>query len=138
MSRESSARQDVSGRAGGGQAGAALQALEQQLARAWVDGDRATIHGLLSPDWTVTDVTGCVRTKADVLSEMFAVSDRPIAAMTIDDVHVRLFGDLGIVTGRTHAVGSDGSAATLRFTDVAVQRGGRWSIVTSHGTLIQE
>jgi ketosteroid isomerase-like protein len=59
--------------------------------------------------------------------------------MTVDDVHVRVFGELAVATGRTRATGSyrgDAAAVELRFTDVFVHRKGAWRIVVSQGTLV--
>lgn len=113
--------------------------LEHQLAAAWVQRDRAFIEGLLSPDWTVTDPSGHVLTKDEVIGETFASTDRRVDQMTVDDLRVRLLGATAVVTGRTRASGSyRGESATvaLRFTDVFAQRDGRWQIVASQGTLI--
>ncbi len=56
--------------------------------------------------------------------------------MTIDEVNVRLLGNVAVVTGRTVAAGSDGTTVALRFTDVIAKRGGKWQIVASQGTRI--
>ena len=113
-----------------------LAAIEQQLARAWVAGDRASIRRILAPDWAVIDITGTRRTRADVLEEMFSTTSHPVKSMTIDQVSVRLFGDTGVVTGRTTAQGADGRSVRLRFTDVFVHGPEGWRIVASHGTAL--
>jgi uncharacterized protein (TIGR02246 family) len=118
---------------------AELRALEEKLARAWVEKDRPFIEGLLAADWSVTEATGQVLTKDQVLAQTFASADRTIDSMTIDDVRVRLFGSMAVVTGRTRATGSyrgQTGSAVLRFTDVFVQRDGRWQIVASHGSSV--
>jgi ketosteroid isomerase-like protein len=111
--------------------------IEQELARAWVQGDRATIDRIVAEDWTTTDIAGRVRTRAEVMGEMFRGGIKPIAAMTIDDVRVRMLGDVAVVTGRTiaRAAGSQ-TDIVLRFTDVFTRRDGRWQIVASQGTRI--
>jgi uncharacterized protein (TIGR02246 family) len=113
-----------------------LAAIEQRLARAWVEGDQATIRSMLADDWVTTDVTGTVRAKDAVLRDMFAATPTPIAAMAIDDVRVRVFGDVAVVTGRTTASGTGGGQIQLRFTDVLARRDGRWLFVASQGTAI--
>jgi hypothetical protein len=118
-------------------ADAELALIEQRLARAWVDGDRATIDHIIADDWTTTDLTGRVRTKAEVMADMFANGTKPVAAMSIDDVRVRLLGTVAIVTGRTIARATGSTIdVVLRFTDVFVQRDGRWQVVASQGTRI--
>lgn len=115
--------------------------LEQRLAAAWVARDRAFIEALLADDWTVTDQAGQVFTKRQVLDGAFAADDRRIDAMAIDDVRIRLLGDVAVATGRTRAAGSyrgQSGAAVLRFTDVFHRRDGRWQVVASQGTLVPE
>jgi hypothetical protein len=111
--------------------------IEQQLARAWVEGDRATIDRIIAADWTTTAVTGQFLTRAEVMADMFRDGTKPIAAMTIDDVRVRLLGDVAVVTGRTTARASGvETSIVLRFTDVFALRDGLWQIVASQGTTI--
>lgn len=119
----------------------AIAEIEQQLAKAWASGDRATIDSILAPDWSVTDAAGRVLTKAQVIQESFVSSDRKIEAMAIDDVQVRTFGDTAVATGRTRATGSyrgTSSSVVLRFTDVFVRRHGRWQVVASHGSVVAQ
>ncbi len=112
--------------------------LEQRLARAWIDGDRAFIEAVLAPDWRVTDPSGRILTRQQVLDETFASTDRQIDAMVVDEVTVHTYGTMAVATGRTRASGhyqGQESAVTLRFTDVFHVREGRWQVVASHGTL---
>lgn len=118
-----------------------LRGIEERLAVAWVNGDRSFIEQVLADDWSVTDLTGRVLTKAEVLEEAFGSHDRKIVSMRIDDIVVRSFGHWAIVTGRTQAVGEyQGNAVEvrLRFTDVFANRGGNWQAVVSQATLINE
>lgn len=118
---------------------ATLIELEQKLASAWVKRDRSFIEALLAPDWTVTDPSGRVLSRQQVLDETFVSSDRQITSMAVDDVRVRLLGNAAVVTGRTRATGSyQGQTASvvLRFTDVFVLVDTRWQAVASQGTLV--
>jgi ketosteroid isomerase-like protein len=113
--------------------------LEERLARAWVDKDRPFIEDLLASDWTVTDPSGRILTKLQVLEETFSSADRRIETMAVDDVRVRVLGRVAVATGRTRATGSyQGRQASvaLRFTDVFHFRDGRWQVVASQGTTI--
>jgi ketosteroid isomerase-like protein len=118
-----------------------LREIEERLAAAWVENDRLFIEQTLADDWSVTDLTGQVLTKAQVLKEVFDSGNRQIVSMQIDDINVRPFGDWAIVTGRTNAAGEyEGEVAqvTLRFTDVFVYRNGRWQVVASQATLLNQ
>lgn len=116
-----------------------LRDIEMRLATAWVEGDRSYIERILADDWSVTDLTGRVLKKAEVLEEAFGSKDRQIVSLRIDQISVRPFGDWAIVTGRTQAAGEyQGEVAevTLRFTDVFAYRDGNWQAVASQATLI--
>jgi ketosteroid isomerase-like protein len=118
-----------------------LRETERRLAAAWVEGDRLFIEETLADDWSVTDLTGQVLTKAEVLKEVFGSANRQVVSMEIDDINVRPFGDWAIVTGRTKAAGEyQGEVAqvTLRFTDVFIHRDGRWQVVASQATLLNQ
>ena len=118
-----------------------LRGIEERLATAWVEGDRSFIEQILADDWSVTDLTGRVLKKAEVLEEAFGSKDRQVVSMQIDDISVRSFGDWAIVTGRTQAAGEyQGEVAevTLRFTDVFAYRDGDWQVVASQATLINQ
>jgi ketosteroid isomerase-like protein len=118
---------------------AEITELEQKLAAAWVRGDKAFIVGVLAPEWRVTDPSGRVLAKQQVLDETFSSDERQIESMTIDDVKVRIFGTVAVATGRTLASGSykgERASVELRFTDVLLRRDGRWQFVVSQGTLV--
>ncbi len=119
---------------------AELTAIEQKLVKAWVESDFATIESLLDDDWSVTDPRGRVMTKSQVLGEA-KTGTRKIESGSIDDIAIRSFGDVAVVTGKTTATGSyqgDRVTVKLRFTDVCVKRGETWRVVASQGTLISE
>ena len=118
-----------------------LREIEDRLAAAWVEGDRLFIEETLADDWSVTDLTGHVLTKAEVLKEVFDSGNRHVVSMQIDDINVRAFGDWAIVTGRTNAAGEyqgEVVEVTLRFTDVFAYRNGRWQVVASQATLLNQ
>src|SRR6266705_5511121 len=115
-----------------------LTQIEHRLVKAWVDGDREMVGSVLAADWSVIDLTGSVLTKAQVMQE-FGSGDRRIEAGSVDDLSVRVFGDVAVVTGRSILAGSyqgKRASVTQRFTDVFVRRDGRWQAVASQGTQI--
>jgi ketosteroid isomerase-like protein len=118
---------------------AEITELEQKLAAAWVHGDQAFIDSVLAPEWSVTDPSGRVLTKQQVLDETFSSDERKLEGMTVDNVKVRAFGDVAVATGRTRASGSykgERASVELRFTDVLLRRDDRWQFVVSQGTLV--
>jgi ketosteroid isomerase-like protein len=119
---------------------AELRNIEDQLAAAWVAGDRSVHERVLSEDWSVIDAQGRIRTKAQVLEEMFQPGERSITGR-IDEVNVRPYGDWAVVTGKTHVAGRyEGNEinVTLRFMDVFRRAEGKWQVVASQATLLNQ
>jgi ketosteroid isomerase-like protein len=115
--------------------------IEQTLAKAWVDRDRASIEKILAPEWSVTDGRGQVLSRDAVMRDAFDSGSRVVEFMQIDDVRVRLYGSTAVVTGRTNASGRvDGRQVKtrLRFTDVFVKTSTGWRAVASHASEIRE
>src|SRR4051794_22920863 len=118
---------------------AEFRQIEQNLAAAYLRGDRGFVDALFTDDWTSTDYRGRIWTKANVLA-MFDGQRPPMTKVEIDVDRVRVIGDVAIVTGRSVSAGVvDGRAVSItqRYTDIYVRRDGRWRVVTSHGTQVQ-
>ena len=119
---------------------AALIEMQQDLARAWVSGDRTTLERIIASDWTTTGPDGRTSDRARVLAQVFETGVHRIHDLKIDDVKARVFGDAAVVTGRTRGVGEFEGAAydvVIQFTDVFVRRTGQWQAVASHSSLFQ-
>jgi ketosteroid isomerase-like protein len=117
-----------------------LREIENQLVAAWVAGDPSVHQRVLSEDWSVIDAQGRIRNKAEVLEEMFRPGEREISGR-IDEVNVRPYGDWAVVTGKTHVAGRyEGNElrVTLRFMDVFRRSEGKWQVVASQATLLNE
>ena len=114
-----------------------LEAIEEQLASTWKNRDCAGWGALVAADWSVTHIDAQVITKAQAL-EMCRMG--PSVSSTVDQLRVRSYGDMAIVTGRTKATvsGAAPQTVTLRFTDVFVRRDRRWIVVASHATRLAE
>lgn len=113
--------------------------IQQDLCAAWMRRDRATIERILAPDWSVTQATGEVASKSDVLRDAFELGQLTLTSAQVTDVKVRIFGETAVITGRSTAEGSAAGQAfsvVLRFTDVFVRRSDGWRAVASHATRI--
>jgi ketosteroid isomerase-like protein len=117
---------------------AALAQIQQDLAKAWVSGDRATIERIIAPEWRSTGPDGRSSDRASVLADVFEKRVHTIRRLEIDDVRVQVFGDAAVVTGRTHGTGDFAGRpydVVIRFTDTFVRRANRWQAVASHSSL---
>jgi hypothetical protein len=94
-----------------------LEDLELRIKSAWEGRDCAGWAALLADDWTVTHVDAQIITKAQAL-EM--CRSGPAITSTMDQVAVRSYGDMAVVTGRTVATTAGTAPVTMkfRFTDV--------------------
>jgi hypothetical protein len=115
-----------------------LAAVQQQLIAAWIHRDRSALEALLAQEWSVTHPDGRISTRADVLSDLESGANRLLEG-AVDDLRFSVYGNFAIVNGRTQARGEyQGHPydVKLRFTDVFVQRDGRWQAVSSHASRI--
>lgn len=116
----------------------ALAQLQQDLAKAWISGDRATIERIIAPEWRSTGPNGRSSNRDSVFADVFEKRVHRIRALEIDDVQVQVFGDAAVVTGRTHGIGDFAGMpydVVIRFTDTFVRRANQWQAVASHSSL---
>jgi len=114
--------------------------MEREWSDALVKRDASAVERLLASDYRSTSSTGKVTDKAAAIEDLKS-TDSAIEASTLDDLAVRVFGTVAIVTGRdTLKVRSKRGVSTRqgRFTDVFVKRLGRWQIVASHFSNVVE
>jgi hypothetical protein len=112
-----------------------LREIEQGLARAWLDRDRAFLERVLAPGWSVTQPDGTILHRSTVLGEFFDAVR--FETNVIDEVDVNLVGNTAVVRGRTSVRATFNGApvsATIRFTDVFIKRAEQWQVVASHAS----
>jgi Domain of unknown function (DUF4440) len=105
-----------------------LLALENRWLR--VEDDPAALEGILAPDFLHV-VPGAIITKAQhlkFLREHPPGGQHP--AKRFEDMHVRVYGDAGIVNGAVIETTDHGERKTL-FTDVFAYRDGKWQAVSA-------
>ena len=69
-------------------------------------------------------------------NQFLAQTARPvtISGLSVEDVRVRIHGDVAIVHARTGYTTADGEQRNGRYTDVWARRDGRWLAVSAHVT----
>jgi ketosteroid isomerase-like protein len=126
-----------------------IRELETQLSRAVVQGDRAFFERVLAADFTHTSHTGKFKTRAEWMAEnKFASSEERKSGKTsyivfdVDDLAVRTYGEMAVVTGRSTPKGRNSKGEPIRgqyrFLRVWVKRQGQWQVVAFQGTRIAE
>lgn len=122
-----------------GSAEAELLVLQNQWAKARVDGNVALLERIYAKEFWITAMNGNVVTRQEDIG-VFASGEMKPDIVADDQMKVAVYDDMAIVTGREHVKGTyKGRAGNfmLRFTNVYVRRDGRWQMVTHHSTEIR-
>jgi hypothetical protein len=125
-----------------------IRALEAQISRAVVEGNRAFFERVLADDFTHTSHSGKFKTRAEWMAENKFASNKgepntgktSYEALDVDDLSVRTYGETAVVTGRTTPKGRNAKGEPIRgqyrFLRVWVKRNGKWQAVAFQGTRI--
>ena len=111
----------------------AYRALDQTQ----VTKDRATMERLMADDYLYTHSNGTVANKAQDIAETIS-PDSKWTAVKSDDLKVRVYGDVAVITGLGTLTGSAKGyqPGPRRFTDLWVRRNGRWQSIGGQSTLV--
>jgi ketosteroid isomerase-like protein len=112
---------------------AVLQA-ERDLATVYLNGDAGAIAWGVMEDYTLTNSTGKITTRANDLDEA-RKKDPKYEVFENHDMTVRIHGDTAVVTGRRHTKGTAGGKpfdSKFQFTDTFVKDAGRWRLFAGH------
>lgn len=112
-----------------------IRRLEQQWRAAQESNDTAAFRRLLAPDVTFVGTSGSLRDREGFIASRAQSWIPRATAFTVDELRLRAYGTLVIVTGRATTTG-EGVAARGRFTDVWARRGNAWVLVAVQRTEI--
>lgn len=119
---------------------ALLTAQADRWDKAIIRKDRAAIAGNMADDFRQIDGAGNIENKTTFV-EGLVDPDLTIDPYTIDDFDVRLYGEVALLSGRTHMTGNYQGrpfASHYRYIDVYVLRDGAWKIVSVQISRIPE
>jgi hypothetical protein len=120
------------------QVDAELLALQNEWAKARIEGSVKFLERLYAKEFWITAMNGSVVTRAEDIG-VFASGDMKPETISDEDMKVTVYENFAIVTGREKLKGTYKGFAgdfVLRFTNVYVHRDGRWQMVTHHATQI--
>ena len=110
--------------------------MELDWSDADVKKDAVTLNRILAEDWMGIDFEGTVMTKANVMRDLKS-NATATESTELREIKVRIFGNTALVSGteveKSQYKGKDSSGAYV-WTDVFVQRDGRWQAVSSQST----
>lgn len=108
----------------------ALLRLTEARVAADFAADRASLDTLLAGDLSYARSSGAVDDKAAVLAQLGPTGPYALDALTPDSLSARLLGATGIVTGILRIkLRAQPAPYRIRFTDVWMERDGRWQLV---------
>lgn len=114
--------------------------LEDGWITALLKSDVAYCDRILADDYTETDDTGSVSTKAQRLAGLKS-GDFKCTASVLENRQVRVYGDTAIFTAldtqKSQYNGKD-SSGQFQWTDTWVRRDGRWQCVAAHGSKVPQ
>jgi ketosteroid isomerase-like protein len=117
----------------------ALLKIQHEWAEARVKGDSSYTRGLETEDCTIVWPDGSIVHKQADLQSM---TDIEFSEFDIQDLHVRLYADTGIVVGqgriKAHHGKQDLIDGQFVWTDTFVKQGGQWKVVASQITPVLE
>jgi ketosteroid isomerase-like protein len=114
--------------------------LDRQRMNAMAQKDIATLNALLSDDLVYTHSTARLDTKESLIGAMES-GKTVYTAVVPSDVKAQDLGDAVVLTGSCRiSVNSGGrpNSFGVRFTDVYVNKGGQWQMVTWQSTRLPD
>jgi ketosteroid isomerase-like protein len=112
---------------------AQLRALNHRFVHAGLDTSGDLIETLTHDDFLLTRADGVWLPRADFVKGM---RDQPLPGARSTDLRVRLFGPVALVHALLESPRPDGSAGSLRTTDVYLWSGTAWRLVSSQDTAL--
>ena len=113
-------------------AAAEVMATISRWAVAVREGDAKALEAIFDDEAIITTYDGNTRGKAEEMGAMQPNPNVRLSSVSNDDVVIKVFGDVAVVTALTKikmVAGGKESAFALRYTAVFVKRDGNWRIV---------
>lgn len=114
-----------------------VRKLERQWLDAYEQNNSEAMNLIVADDFTITFPNGAMQTKPQIMAMVKAPrrASEPKMRFSTEDVSSRAYGDTVILIGRVVTeYERDGKTVkdVSRYTDTYVQRKGRWQVVASH------
>ena len=129
---------EAAGQAGGAEA--AVRQAEAARFKAMAANDVAGVERFLADDLVYTHSTAQVESRAEFLQSMKSGTVRYVSIEPRDQL-VRVYGQTAVITGGvtiTSTNRGEQRRSELRYTDVWVQRDGRWQMVSWQSTRLPD
>ena len=111
---------------------ATLEALNREYIRSVSEADVRWFDANLSDDFVNSNPDCSLVDRAGFLAQIARGSS--VKSLGIEDVLIRVLGDMALIHARTTYTKAEGQAGAGRYTDVWSRRGGRWVCVAANVT----
>ena len=111
--------------------------MERKYAKAVMQQDVPTLERILADDFVAISSRGEVRNKVQEMDDIKPNPDYKLENFALDDVDVRVFGGVAVVTGRSTLKASfkgKSSTSNFRYSRVYAKRRDRWEVVSQQLT----
>ena len=115
-----------------------LEAAAHAYDAAQVKGDRAELERLVADDYVLSNSSGVVQSKADLIRDYTAPGFK-LNPFKIEEPVEKVLGDTALLGGRVNMTGTDSGqrfALVVRFIDTWAKRDGQWRVVYSQVTRV--
>jgi ketosteroid isomerase-like protein len=110
----------------------ALTALNGDYIHSVQHSDVQRFDEILAEDFLCSNPDGSLVDKNQFLAQ--TALPVTISGLSVEDVRVRILGDVAIIRARTSYITADGELRNGRYTDVWARRDGKWLAVSAHVT----
>jgi ketosteroid isomerase-like protein len=110
----------------------ALTALNSDYIHSVQHSDVQRFDEILAEDFLCSNPDGSLVDKNQFLAQ--TALPVTISGLSVEDVRVRILGDVAIIHARTSYITADGLQRNGRYTDVWARRDGKWLAVSAHVT----
>jgi ketosteroid isomerase-like protein len=117
-----------------------LRELNRLYDGALIEADLKVLDRLYSADFKYISFQGEIRNKEEQI-ESLVIGRVDVLSGTSDQVEVRIYGNVAILTGRfigRAKVENQEFAVAERYSTVWVQESGKWRLVLEHASMIKE
>ena len=111
---------------------ARLESLNREYIRSVSEGDVRWFDANLAEDFVNSNPDGSLVDRAGFLAQIGRGST--VKDLAIEDVLIRVLGDVALIHARTTYTKADGQPGAGRYTDVWARRSGRWLCIAANVT----
>ena len=115
---------------------AVLRTLNANYVKAFRESDVAWYDAHLAPDYNVVHGDGSFHDRAGALADFARpVFAEQMQAFPVDNVRIRRFGEVALISAENAYVRKDGRKGENRYTDIWLKQDGRWRCIQAHITV---